>query len=505
MNTAVDVPADTVTQSPSAEPTATRNTAGDVTTDTVTQSPNATNNELPPLVTPTNLIENEEETSEATGKQILGIHLSGTVKKRRKRWTIREKLSMLRKVEDLQANHGYSARAAAQHLNIDQSQIGRWKRDIAKFESSERKQIKSFAPGRESSIANIEADLLRWVFEQRERGICVSTTSVMFKARNLSRTFQLKTTVAQYKVCQRWVKRVGLVHRVGTRESQKRQEEVDSEAKEWVHGIRKKLQQPCYSLDYTLNMDQTCVRFSLHNTRSLDVKGKRTIYLRKAKGDTKRMTAAFTVTASGRQLQPCIVFKGEAEGRIVKKEFPTYVQGPLYLCQTKAWMDERCMLAWIEKILRPYVETAPENIIPIIFLDSYRCHMMGSVVRAIEALGCEVQIIPGGCTCVVQPVDVGYNKPLKVRVKRLFNTWMQDEAVGGVVIPEPTRKMVADWVLSGTKEMTRNIIWNCWRRKDFSWYDDEVSGVVEDVNDENEEEEVWSDSEEEDGVDEAEM
>jgi hypothetical protein len=35
--------------------------------------------------------------------------------------------------------------------------------------------------------------------------------------------------------------------------------------------------------------------------------------------------------------------------------------------------------------------------------------------------------------------------------------------------------------------------------------DDEVSGVVEDVNDENEEEEVWSDSEEEDGVEEAEM
>ncbi len=56
--------------------------------------------------------------------------------------------------------------------------------------------------------------------------------------------------------------------------------------------------------------------------------------------------------------------------------------------------------------------------------------MMGSVVRAIESLGCEVQIIPGGYTCVVQHVDDGYNKPLKCRVKRLFNLWMQDEAVG---------------------------------------------------------------------------
>jgi hypothetical protein len=39
--------------------------------------------------------------------------------------------------------------------------------------------------------------------------------------------------------------------------------------------------------------------------------------------------------------------------------------------------------------------------------------MMGSIVNRIQALGIEVQHIPGGCTYLYQPVDVGVNKPIK--------------------------------------------------------------------------------------------
>ena len=39
--------------------------------------------------------------------------------------------------------------------------------------------------------------------------------------------------------------------------------------------------------------------------------GQWVIFIRKAKYDSKRATAALTITASGLQLQPCVVFKGE--------------------------------------------------------------------------------------------------------------------------------------------------------------------------------------------------
>ncbi len=44
-------------------------------------------------------------------------------------------------------------------------------------------------------------------------------------------------------------------------------------------------------------------------------------------------------------------------------------------------MDEMVMLAWVDEILQPYVETAPDDVIPLLILDSYQCHMMALVVE----------------------------------------------------------------------------------------------------------------------------
>ena len=74
------------------------------------------------------------------------------------------------------------------------------------------------------------------------------------------------------------------------------------------------------------------------------------------------------------------------------------------------------MFAWVNEVLKPYVADVPEHVIPILILDSYSSHMMASVVTKIQELGIEVKHIPGGCTSLCQPVDVGFNKPFKDRV-----------------------------------------------------------------------------------------
>ncbi len=61
-------------------------------------------------------------------------------------------------------------------------------------------------------------------------------------------------------------------------------------------------------------------------------------------------------------------------------------------------MDEVVMLAWVDNILRPFVKMALDDVIPLLILDSYQCHMMILVVQTIQELGVEVKHIPGGCT-----------------------------------------------------------------------------------------------------------
>ena len=164
-----------------------------------------------------------------------------------------------------------------------------------------------------------------------------------------------------------------------------------------------------------MNMDQTPVPFTFNANRTLEFFGAKTVNVRKSTCDTKRATFAMTVTASGKVLKPLLVFKGRPTGRIAQREFPLLPSSIEYACQENAWMDEGVMLKWVRSVLKPYVETTPHNIIPLLLLDSYRCHMMASVVNEIQDLGVEVIHIPGGCTGLTQPVDVGVNKPFKCR------------------------------------------------------------------------------------------
>ena len=166
-----------------------------------------------------------------------------------------------------------------------------------------------------------------------------------------------------------------MVHRMGTHVAQKAPSESMGDAHHYMEVTCPKMLEPCCHQDYVLNMDQTPVPFSYDPKSTLELVGRRTVHVRKSTSDTKHTTLPLTVTASGKALLPLIVLKGKPNGRIVMREFPSYPEGLEYAWQDNAWMDERVMLLWVEKVLKPYVEAAPDGIIPILFLDSHRCHV----------------------------------------------------------------------------------------------------------------------------------
>ena len=63
------------------------------------------------------------------------------------------------------------------------------------------------------------------------------------------------------------------------------------------------------------------------------------------------------------------------------------------------------MLTWVDEVFHAYLvaNPLPEAVQPVLLLDSYRCHMMASVMSRIEAMGVHVIHISGGCL----PPDVG--------------------------------------------------------------------------------------------------
>ncbi len=71
--------------------------------------------------------------------------------------------------------------------------------------------------------------------------------------------------------------------------------------------------------------------------------------------------------------------------------------------QSKVWMDEIRMLEWIEKIWAPYVGNGSNP--ALLSLDTFSGHL----TKKSQAI-----VIPGGCTSVLQPLDVSINKPIQI-------------------------------------------------------------------------------------------
>ncbi len=132
-------------------------------------------------------------------------------------------------------------------------------------------------------------------------------------------------------------------------------------------------------------------------------------------------------------------------------------------------------------MLANYVAMAPENIIPLLILDSYQCHMMASVVYKIQELGVKVKHIPGGYTSLCQPVHVGFNKPFNSCVQKMWIKWMIAEGIKEGTTSLPMRHNVAVWVDKGMAQMKeeRRIIKKAWLKMGFEWFDkEEGEGVL---------------------------
>ena len=142
----------------------------------------------------------------------------------------------------------------------------------------------------------------------------------------------------------------------------------------------------------------------------------------------------------------------------------------MYTVQHNAWMDESVMLQWVDRVLKPWSETVPENIVPYLLLDSYKVHLMTSATRHVETLGIEVDHIPGGCMGLAQPIDIRIGKPFKNRVRHKWEDWMLDGAIDEEVTKAPTRLQVVEWCCNSFRELEGTIVCNSWLNGRFSYF-----------------------------------
>src|SRR5688500_16906223 len=108
-----------------------------------------------------------------------------------------------------------------------------------------------------------------------------------------------------------------------------------------------------------------------------------------------------------------------------------------------------------QKILLPHVKKCPLGVQSVLFLNLYQYHMMAPLVNSIEHLGVQVKHIPAGCMGLVQPIEVGIDKPLKGRIQSKYKDWLivalRTELNPIGQIKAPSQGIVAGWITNALR------------------------------------------------------
>jgi hypothetical protein len=189
--------------------------------------------------------------------------------------TARHKLALLTMAKHLQDEEGISLRKSAEHVQVSAGLLVKWKERFSlgnnPIEALLKTKKKSIHPGPLGQFFKpLEEALLKYIFEQREQGIKVSTLSIVVVASNIFIKFGKKNFIARCSAVKRFVRAHSLVYQIGTHLCQHKPEEVETEAN-YMRLICTLLFGPhCYRR-FILNMDQMPIYFLMSTKRLLEL------------------------------------------------------------------------------------------------------------------------------------------------------------------------------------------------------------------------------------------
>ena len=236
--------------------------------------------------------------------------------------------------------------------------------------------------------------------------------------------------------------RNGLVLRQRTHIAQKLPKDVDDKVDKFHRFVIDERKLCTYAMSDIGNMDETPMYFDMPGNTTVDFSGNKTISIKTTGHEKQHFTVVLACLADGTKLKPMVIFKRKT---MPKDKFPS---GVLVKVQEKGWMNESLTHTWLDEI---WFKRSGSLVKPTSLLvwDQFRAHLCESVKKKLHRNKTRQAVIPGGCTSILQPLDVSLNKPFKVQIRNLWNTWMVSgpkEFTKGGALKRPSLVTVIEWV-----------------------------------------------------------
>lgn len=309
----------------------------------------------------------------------------------RKSYTASFKLAVIEKAETI------GNRAAAREYEIDEKCIRRWRqqKNVLKHMPKQKRARRGGAV----AFPSLETNLEKWIDEQREKGLPVSTVRIRLQAKTMAQQMGLENFKGGPSWCSRFMSRKRLSVRSKTTVGQKLPEDWKEKKESFLNYTMKVINDEKLADCQIINMDEVPLTFDCPPNRTVNKQGEKTIPIITTGNEKTSFTCVLACAADGSKLKPLLIFKRKT---LPKGNFPPDI---VICANEKGWMCEEVMMHWIEECYkkRKGAFFQPKG---LVILDSMRAHLLESVKLKLKKLQTNVAIIPGGLTKVLQPLDL---------------------------------------------------------------------------------------------------
>lgn len=160
-------------------------------------------------------------------------------------------------------------------------------------------------------------------------------------------------------------------------------------------------------------MDQTPILFEYLSGQTYNSTGEKTLWIKSSKQsglDKRQATLQLTIFADGiPRVEPLIFFRGLGVGVTMIAEMKHYRPHVVVKFNSTAYANSENVIEQIDEQLVPVLDGQPT----LLALDLFGGHKTEDVLDILLAHDITLSAIPGGCTGLVQPLDVSINGPFK--------------------------------------------------------------------------------------------
>lgn len=234
--------------------------------------------------------------------------------KKLKSYTAAFKLAVVDKAETV------GNRAAGREYGVDERCVRRWR-----AEKSILKEMPKSKRARRSGVVvwpNLENNLAKWVKEQREKGMPISTVQIRLQARILASNMGFTNFKGGSNWCFRFMSRNNLSVRTRTTVGQELPPDWENKKADFLKYVAEKIEENNFSTAQIINMDEVPLTFDCPPSRTVNTIGEKTIGIVTTGNDRTSFTCVLACAANGDKLKPLIIFKRKT---MPKANFPSDV------------------------------------------------------------------------------------------------------------------------------------------------------------------------------------